>query len=135
LNTFLDTNIVVYAHDAADPRKQRIAADLLHTHALDRTGVLSTQVLAEYAAVAVEKLRQDPDLVTRQLLLLERMTVVQVTGALTRRAIEIRRTYGLRIWDAAILAAAEHAGCDVLLSEDLNPGQLYSGIRAQNPFA
>ena len=52
-----------------------------------------------------------------------------------RRGLELQFRYQIDYWDASILAAAEHAQCSVLLSEDLNPGQLYANVRVENPFA
>ena len=80
------------------------------------------------------KLDQDPDTVLRQLSLLETLEVVLVSPPLIRRALELRHRYSIAYWDACILASAEHARCDVVLSEDLNAGQLYVGVTVQNPF-
>ena len=52
----------------------------------------------------------------------------------TVRALELRKQYGLQFYDALLLAAAESAGCDKILTEDLNDGQVYCGITAENPF-
>jgi predicted nucleic acid-binding protein len=131
---FLDTNLIVYANDARDPAKQARAIDLITTAMREGTGVVSTQVMQEYAVVAQGRLHQEPDATVRQLLLLETLEVVQITPALIRRALELQWRYRVDFWDASILAAAEHAGCTVLLSEDLNPGQLYATVRVNNPF-
>jgi len=90
--------------------------------------------MQEYAVVAGGKLRQDSDTIRRQLLLLESLEVVQMTPALIRRALELQFRYQLGYWDAGILAAAEHARCHLLWSEDPNPGQLYATVRVENPF-
>jgi len=131
---FLDTNVIVYANDARDARKQAVAIDWVTRAIRDRIGVISTQVLQEYAVVAATKLGQAPDVVSRQLLLLESLEVIQITPALIRRSLELQFRYQIDFWDASILAAAEHANCAVLLSEDLNPGQLYANVKVQNPF-
>jgi len=132
--TFLDTNIVVYANDARDPAKQQRALEVITGHMRARTGVVSTQVLQEYAVTAESKLSQDPDAVLRQLALLEALEVILVTPPVIRRALELRHRYRIGYWDAGILAAAELARCDVVLSEDLNPGQLYAGLEVRSPF-
>ena len=131
---FLDTNVIVYANDTRNPAKQDRAIEIVDRVMRERTGVVSTQVLQEYAAVSETKLGQDPDAVIRQLLSLEALEIVVVTSPLIRRALEIRGRYQINYWDACILAAAEHARCSVLLSEDLNPGQLYAAVRVENPF-
>ena len=49
-------------------------------------------------------------------------------------AIDIHRDYKISFWDAMIVQSASALDCDVLLTEDLNPGQTYRGVRAENPF-
>jgi predicted nucleic acid-binding protein len=132
---FIDTNIVVYANDPRDPEKRARATERIRRAMHDDLGVVSTQVLQEYAVVAVAKLHQDPEVILRQLLLLESLEVVLITPALIRRALELQWRYRIQYWDASILAAAEHARCAVLLSEDLNPGQLYANVRVENLLA
>ncbi len=131
---FIDTNVVVYANDSRDIAKQRRAVDLIATAIREGSGVLSTQVLQEYANVAVSKLGQRQDVVLRQLRLLERLQVVQQTPELIRRAVELRGVYGISFWDASVVAAAEAEKCDRIFSEDLNTGQFYAGIVVVNPF-
>lgn len=133
---FLDTNLIVYANDVRDAQKHARAVDLVTQVMRDGNGVISTQVLQEYAAVALSKLRQNSDAIQRQLLLLEdTLEVVQVVPALVRRALELQTRYTIGFWDASILAAAEHARCHVLWSEDFNVGQLYVAVKVENPFA
>ncbi len=131
---FLDTNLIVYANDARDPEKQARAAECVTRVIDDGTGVVSTQVLQEYAVVAHAKLQQPGDAILAQLLLLESLEVILITPAIIRRALELQWHYGIEYWDASILAAAEHAQCTVLFSEDLNPGQLYANVRVENPL-
>jgi len=134
MRDFLDTNILVYANDAADLRKQEVALDCVHTHIRDGTGVVSTQVMQEYAVNGIRKLRQAIPVVMHQLHLIESLHVVTINPNLVRRGLEIKSMYGLDYWDSLIIAAAESAGCDRLLSEDFNTGQFYCGIRTLNPF-
>ncbi len=134
MKAFLDTNLIVYANDARVPEKQARAIEVVTGAMRDGSGVVSTQVMQEYAVVAGSKLHQDPDTTLRQLLLLESLEVVEITPALIRRGLELQFRYQIDYWDASILAAAEHAQCDVLLTEDLNPGQLYAAVRTENPF-
>ncbi len=131
---FIDTNVLIYANDARDPNKQNQAIQLVSQLMRDDTGVLSTQVMQEYAHVALSKLGQRQDVVIRQLFILETFQVIGQTPELIRRAIEIRSAYCIGFWDACIISAAEKAGCATIYSEDLNAGQFYSGIIVQNPF-
>ena len=131
---FIDTNIIVYANDARDKAKQNRSLELIADHMKAGTGVISTQVLQEYAHVALTKLNQRQEIVLRQLVLLEGLEVVYQSPALIRRSIEIRAAYQISFWDACIISAAEHSKCNFILSEDLNSGQFYSGIAMENPF-
>jgi predicted nucleic acid-binding protein len=131
---FIDTNVLIYANDARDEIKQKRALDVVAEHMRLGTGVISTQVLQEYAHVALNKLHQRQDVILRQLVLLEELEVVQQSPALIRRSVEIQALYQIGFWDACIISAAEYAKCNVMLSEDLNSGQFYSGIDLINPF-
>lgn len=132
---FIDTNLIVYANDRRDPKKQRKAIELVSELMSNGLGVISSQVLQEYSSVALTKLKQEHALVLRQLVLLEAFDIVLMKPALIRRAIEIRSSYSISFWDSCIISAAEVAGCDSIYSEDLNAGQYYSGIKVNNPFA
>ncbi len=131
---FIDTNLIVYANDNRDPNKQRKAIDLIKELMDEGLGVISSQVLQEYANTALTKLNQQHTIVLRQLTLLESFEVVLLTPSLIRRAIEIRSAYSISFWDSCIISAAESAGCDSIYSEDLNAGQYYSGIKLSNPL-
>ena len=133
--TFIDTNVIIYANDARDEQKQKRALAIVAEHMRLGTGVISTQVLQEYAHVALNKLHQRQDVILRQLVLLEGLEVIPQSPLLIRRSVEIKTTYQISFWDACIISAAEHAKCNMILSEDLNNGQFYSGIAMENPFA
>jgi predicted nucleic acid-binding protein len=132
---FLDTNVLVYAYDPGDPRKQRVAQDLV-TRALAGEIVVSTQVLAEFAATLLHKMTPAarPRDVMAVLDALGPIRVVVPDGDIVRRAIEVRAEYGLHFYDGMIVAAAERGGCRRILSEDFNVGQEYFSIAVQNPF-
>ena len=131
---FIDTNVIIYANDSRDRKKQAIALDLIKRLMSDGTGVISTQILQEYAHVAITKLGQDHSVVMRQITLLGNLETVAITADTVKRSIELQKIYQINFWDAGIIAAAEIASCDSIMTEDLNPGQMYSGIRAVNPF-
>jgi predicted nucleic acid-binding protein len=130
---FLDTNVLVYAYDPSNPRKQRSAQDLLR-RALAGEIVTSTQVLAEFAATLLHKLAARPKDVTDLLDVLGPIRLVVPDADLVRRAVEAHATYGLHFYDAMIVAAADRAGCQRIWSEDLNSGQRYFSVEAANPF-
>lgn len=131
---FIDSNMVIYANDSAFPEKQKKAVDLICSHMKNGTGVISTQVLQEYANTAIKKLGQQPDVVIRQIRNLETLEIVKINPAMINRAIEINVTYNISFWDACIVSAAEYADCDNIVSEDFNHGQFYAGMPAINPF-
>lgn len=132
---FLDTNVLVYAYDVSDSRKQRLAQDLLRK-ALAGESVLSTQVLAEFAATLLHKLSPPVPPVDVLVILnaLGPIRLVAPDGDIVRRAVEARASYGLHFYDGMIVAAAERAGCGRIWSEDLNADQSYFGVAVTNPF-
>lgn len=132
---FIDTNVLTYTDDRADPARQRIALDLVESVFADRSGVISTQVLQEYFAAATRKLGVDAAVARRKVELFARLDTVQVGVDLVLSAIDLHRLHGISFWDALIVRAALDGGCTVLLSEDLHPGQRIEGLRIENPFA
>jgi predicted nucleic acid-binding protein len=132
---FLDTNVLVYAYDVTDPAKQSVAQDLVRK-AVAGGLVISTQVLAEFAATLLHKLTPAPssgDVIA----LLDTLAPIRLVPSdhdTIRRAVEARATYGLHFYDGMIVAAAERAGCERIWSEDFNPGQKYFGVLVANPF-
>jgi predicted nucleic acid-binding protein len=133
--TFLDTNIFVYANDSRDRIKQRKAIDAVSRALRESNGVVSSQVLMEYAAVAIGKLGQERAAVFRQLMAMERFEVHPVDGVLVRSALDLMGAYSLSFWDAAIIAAAQASRCAVLLSEGLGHDVMFGPVTVRNPFA
>jgi predicted nucleic acid-binding protein len=133
---FLDTNVLLYAYDPGDSRRQEIARDLVR-RAMRGEIVISTQVLAEFAAALLHKLKPPakPKEVIAILETLGPIKTVVPDGDIVRRAVEARASYGVHFYDGMIIAAAERAGCRTIWSEDLNAGQKYFGVPVRNPFA
>ena len=132
---FLDSNIMVYAYDVSDARKQHIAQDLVRK-AIRGESVISTQVLAELAATLLHKLSPaaPPNDVLAILNALGPIRLILPDGDTVRRAVEARASYGIHFYDGMIVAAAERAGCSRIWSEDLSAGQRYFGVAVDNPF-
>lgn len=132
---FLDTNVLVYAFDPSDPRKQSIAQRIVEK-ALAGEGAASTQVLSELAVSILYKLtpRAKPEEVAEILDSLNPIRLVGSDSGVVRRALDACSSYGIHFYDALIVAAAERGGCGRILSEDLNPGQKYFQIPVENPF-
>jgi predicted nucleic acid-binding protein len=131
---FIDTNIIVYANDTRDKKKQQQAIHVIKSLIVAGKGVISTQVLQEYCYVALYKLGQRADVVLRQVKLLEGFEIVNQSPEQIRRAVEIAHTYNINFWDGCIISNAEYSNCTAIYSEDLNPGQFYAGIEVRNPF-
>ncbi|HUP64041.1 MAG TPA: PIN domain-containing protein [Thermoanaerobaculia bacterium] len=132
---FVDTNILVYADDRAQPAKQSRAQDLIRQLIRERTGRLSTQVLAEYFVAATRKLGLDAAAVRRRVELYSRFDVVSLQPADVLGAIDLHRLHGFSLWDALIIRASLLAGCRRLYTEDLQSGFRIETLEIVNPFA
>lgn len=132
---FLDTNILVYSYDTVDARKQGIAQDLVDK-ALDGGFVISTQVLTEFASTLLHKIAPPitPTDLLRVVDSLGPIRTIATDSGMVRRAVEVRKRYGLHFYDCLIIAAAERANCTTIWSEAFNAGQNYCGITVRNPF-
>lgn len=133
---FLDSNIVVYAHDTTDPVKHAVAASLLVEVIRDGDGAVSTQVCGEFFNAAVTKRKiMTADEVLRVIRRLETgMRMSDIDIHLVRDAIAIHQRYQLRYWDSLIIATAKSMRCVEVLSEDMSDGQDYGGVVVRNPF-
>jgi predicted nucleic acid-binding protein len=135
--TFVDTNVLAYAHDRSERRKQAIAQAMLDALWRDRAGALSTQVLQEFYVVATRKF--DPPMPrgrARQIVALyAEWPVVQIDVLLVLAASELEERHTLSFWDALIVEAARRSGATRLLTEDLQPGRRIGGVSIENPFA
>jgi predicted nucleic acid-binding protein len=100
----------------------------------ERSGVISTQVLQEFASVTLYKLGLAAEVVLGRLSRFESLEIVQLTPALIRRAVELHVQYQLNYWDAAIVAAAEAARCRQLWSENFSGQSRFGTLVVQNPL-
>ena len=131
---FIDSNVLIYAVDDTDADKQRIARSVVYRAISSADFMISVQVINEFCAVSFRKLMKPVDEIDGFLSVLEGITTVPVLQSWTRRALWIMNRYNLQFFDSLLLAAAEANGCDEILTEDLNDGQVYCGIKAVNPF-
>jgi predicted nucleic acid-binding protein len=132
---FVDTNILLYAisRDPAEQDKAERANDIL----AERDLALSVQVLQEFYVQATRASRPDAIGHRQAILLIEsfqRFPVQDITSGIMMAALDTRQRFQLSYWDAAIIEASRAMGCMQVLSEDLNDGQDYSGVRVANPF-
>jgi predicted nucleic acid-binding protein len=132
---FLDTNVLVHAYDIGDLAKQRIAQDLVRK-AIAGDSIISTQVLAEFAATLLHKLHPalSAEDVVSLLDVLAPIRFIAPDHEIVRRAVEAKSAYGLHFYDGMIVAAAERAGCEKIWSENFDPRQKYFGVAVENPF-
>jgi predicted nucleic acid-binding protein len=132
---FLDTNILIYALDQADPGKKIKARSLLRSIVDEgRTGVISTQVLQEFYVASTCKLNLDPLQVKAIMRTFDELEIVSVTPGLIQDAIDCGIINRLSFWNALIIIAAESACCEKVWTENLNHGQVIRGVRVENPF-
>jgi predicted nucleic acid-binding protein len=135
--TFLDSNILVYSVDEgpAEKAKHDRAVELLLANPDEL--VISTQVLQEFYVVTTRKLKPplSEERAARAVRGIAKLDVVGVDVPLVLAAVDTSRTAQLSLWDALIIEAASRAGCDRVLSEDLNAGQIIRGVRIENPFS
>lgn len=131
---FVDTNVLIYFIDSRNTAKQSIARAVLANAIGSRQYVISAQVLNEFANVALKKLGMTEDEVRQYIEAFHHIHVVFQQSGWAVRALEIRKQYRLQFYDSLMLAAAEFVGCDEILTEDLNDGQIYCGVKAVNPF-
>lgn len=133
---FVDTNILIYAHDKQGGQKPARAQWLLTRLWNEGRGVLSTQVLQEFCVNVRRKFQQpmSSKQVREAVLVYGRwQTVVNATEAVLQ-ALDIEERHRLSFWDAMIVQAAQSAKCEILYSEDFAHGREYDSVLVVNPF-
>jgi predicted nucleic acid-binding protein len=134
--TFIDTNVLIYAHDIDTKAKNEIAKAVLRELWSERTGVLSMQVLQEFYINVTRKiaspLSKDS---ARSVVTSYAIWCAETTPTEISAAFRIEDESRIGFWDALIVSSAVRSGATRLLSEDLNAGQRIAGILIENPFA
>ncbi len=133
---FLDTNILIYAHDIDAGNKHSVSRKIVKDLWENRTGVLSTQVLQEFYINVTRKISSPlPPLAAREIIRSYLCWEIRENTSLSViRASEIEEKYRISFWDALVVVAAYTAKADKILTEDLNSGQIIEGIVIVNPF-
>jgi len=133
---FVDTNILMYAHDSTTGVKHERARALVEELWRGRSGAVSTQVLQELCVNVRRRSDRPLDVASTRALVADYLTwnVIVNDGESILAALEIEERYGISFWDALIIQAAEAAGADVLYSEDLSHGQRYGSVQVINPL-
>jgi predicted nucleic acid-binding protein len=132
---FIDSNILIYAHDIEQKTKCPIARDVVLDLVRTRNAVVSPQVLQEFYVNATRKIARPLTRSTaRQIVEDYRVWSVDTVPADIMTAFRIEDEAKISFWDALICASALKAGATAIVSEDLNAGQKIAGFRVVNPF-
>jgi len=131
---FVDTNVLIYAHDGGAGKKHDRSVQLLSRLVEDGAGALSIQVLAEFYAAATKKLGISSQEAEEILADLGGWIIHRPGHADLLRAARFQRRYKISWWDALVVNSAVELGCGVLWSEDLADGQRYGSVTVRNPF-
>jgi predicted nucleic acid-binding protein len=135
VKTFVDTNILIYAHDMDAEGKREKAGAVLRELWSERTGVLSMQVLQEFYVNVTRKMATPiPPPAARAIVNSYASWCVAPAVADIGMAFRIEEESQIGFWDALILAAASRSGAARVLSEDLDSGQSIAGVTIENPF-
>jgi predicted nucleic acid-binding protein len=133
--TFVDTNVLIYAHDVDQKEKHPIARMLVTELLKTRSGVLSPQVLQEFYVNVTRKIAKPlTKRAAREIVEDFSVWCIDTTASEVTTAFRIEDEARISFWDALICASALKAGAEVILSEDMNAGQKVAGIRIENPF-
>jgi len=134
---FLDTNILVYAFDNSDPKKQQTAQNLLNSFFDEQEYYsISTQVISEFCSVVFKKFRNvltDTDL-QEFISSFSDEQIFPLTRTVLLKSLQIKQRFGLSLWDSQIVASALLSECKFLYSEDLADGQVIENLTILNPF-
>jgi predicted nucleic acid-binding protein len=133
---FVDTNVLLYAYDKAAGMRHETARLVIRALWEQGGAVLSTQVLQEFYVNVTRKIPKPLSPAAARGILSGYCAwqVEQARCDTVLRASEVQERHRLSFWDGLIVAAAAQGGADVLLSEDLNAGQVIEGVRVVDPF-
>jgi predicted nucleic acid-binding protein len=134
---FVDTNILMYAHDTSAGAKHERAKALVEELWRDRTGVVSTQVLQELSVNLRRKASRPLDVKATREIVADYLTwqVVVSGGESILEALDLEARFQISFWDALVRQAAHAAGAEVLYSEDLSDTQTYGSVQVINPLS
>jgi predicted nucleic acid-binding protein len=133
---FLDTNIIVYAHDRSSGEKNATAKEIMGYLWESKKGVISVQVLQELFVCVTQKIVNPLQIKNARVILeyLSTWEVVVNDMHITMQAIDLQEKFKFSFWDSMIIQAAVQGQVGILLSEDLPDGQVVMGTKILNPF-
>jgi predicted nucleic acid-binding protein len=134
---FVDTNILIYAHDRSAGDKHICARDLVRALWQSGEGCLSIQVLQEFYVNVTQKVAKPltPDAAAQIIVDLSAWQVHRPGVEDVLDAIRLQGRYQISFWDAMIVASAIQLGCHTIWSEDLSPGQAYDSVTVTSPYS
>lgn len=134
---FVDTNILVYAHDISAGEKYKLAREIVQQLWETEDGCLSIQVLQEFYVTATQKVPVPLDAPTASQIIrhLSYWKIHVPNEQDILEAINLHKRLTMSFWDAMILWSAKRLGCSIVWTEDLSPDQDYDGVKVVNPFA
>jgi len=134
--TFIDTNVLLYAHDRTAAQKHEVARDLIADLWGTRAGALSTQVLQEFYVNATRKLPRPLSASAARKVIgrYATWTVHHIEPADIIAASELEKRHRQSFWDALVIISAARAGATTLATEDMQHGRTIAGVRIVNPF-
>ena len=132
---FIDSNIIVYAHDLDKERREIAQQDIING-IISGNAVISAQVLSEFFVTVTQKIKEPLSLpaAEAEVVLLSRLEVVSLDIFLVQTAIRLQRKHRLSYWDSLILASAIKGGCAEIYSEDFTHARRYEGVLIKNIF-
>ena len=133
---FVDTNVLIYAHDVSAGDKRTRAQELVRRLWDSGDGCLSVQVLQEFYVNVTQKVAQplSPERAARIIADLATWQIYRPGIQDVLDAIDLQCRQRISFWDAMVVSSAIQLGCRCIWSEDLNPGQVYDGVTVVNPF-
>jgi predicted nucleic acid-binding protein len=131
---FLDTNFLVYLFSENEIEKRDQCRNIFKNAGSNIHFVVSTQVLKEFTAAMIGKFKMQPMVAKSIIDDLNEFEVIQTNTFLIKQAIDIHILHQLSFWDSLIICAAKSANCSLVLTEDMNDGQLIEGVKIQHPF-
>jgi predicted nucleic acid-binding protein len=134
---FFDTNILLYQFDDSAAHKRQVARERVANALADAAFVISTQVMMEFYSNITRKFARALTTLSAQRLLLswsDNNLVVVLTPQMIVDAASLRERFALSWWDANIVVAAQRSGAEVMVTEDMQHGQVFDAVRVENPF-
>lgn len=135
--TFIDTNVLVYAHDSTEPERRPVAQRVLVEFWNSGTGALSTQVLQEFYSAVTCKIKAPlrPAVARTAVARYSEWCTVDTDPLLIISAARLAEDHSIAFWDALIVEAALRCDAHQLLTEDMQDGRMFSSLTVRNPFA